>query len=71
MILHLEMAANDAQCLLECIGTWQKYGAMGWGDNGQWPIFVDHNASGAGQHATWANEQVLDWYTPESECIME
>jgi hypothetical protein len=66
-ILHLENAAADAEKLLRRIGAWEEFGATGWGKDGQFPIFGTKHQSVAGEHATHAERQVWNWYTPETE----
>jgi hypothetical protein len=70
-ILHLENAAADAELLLKKIGAWDKYGASGWGEEGKYSIFGSKEKSVAGLHATHADQQIFQWFTPKSEQEVE
>lgn len=68
---HVETAANDARRLLRKIGAWDEFGATGWGEDGSLAIFQSTDTTGAGEHATWSQWKVWQWYTPESEELVE
>lgn len=69
---HVETAAVDARDLLERVGAWDEFGASGWGRDGSLPIFGTKEASGAGMnHSTFAEWKVWEWYTPDSEQLVE
>lgn len=70
-VLHLETAETDAKALLTKIGAWEDYGASGWGSNGTSTIFQAKGKSGAGNHATFSNSHVWEWYTPSVERHVE
>ena len=67
VVLHVESAFQDTKKLLQRIGAWDDYGASGWGQKGNLPIFGSKETQAAGQHATWANWQHWKWYTPDIE----
>jgi len=67
-VLHVESAAVDAKRLLQKIGAWNQYGAN-WHDD--IPLFGSTETSGAGNHATWSQHKVWQWYTPATELLVE
>jgi hypothetical protein len=71
VVAHVETAAGDARDLLHRIGAWDEYGATGWGVDGDLAIFGSKGTAGAGEHATWSQWKVWQWYTPESERMVE
>ena len=68
---HVETAAQDAKTLLEKIGAWEEFGKSGWGKDGTQAIFGSTDAKSAGEHATHSQWKVWQWYTPESEKLVE
>jgi hypothetical protein len=68
---YVETAASDAETLLRKIGAWEEFGKSGWGDDGKNAIFQSTEQTGAGVHATWSQHKVWQWYTPESEKLVE
>lgn len=71
VVSHVETAASDAKALLGKIGAWDEFGKSGWGKDGDLAIFESTGVSGAGGHATWSQHKVWQWYTPESEEMVE
>lgn len=65
---HIENAAEDAKTLLTRIGAWDMYGASGWGTTGTEPIFA---STGTIRHGTGATNQMENYYTPETEAMVE
>jgi hypothetical protein len=60
---------DDAERLLRKVGAWEKYGANGWGSDGNLPVFarsVEPNV-----HSTGAKNKAAQWYTPELEKRVE
>ena len=70
-VLHVETASQDARKLLEKIGAWDEFGKTGWGKDGTLPIFGSTDSSAAGEHATWSQWKVWQWYNNESEKLVE
>lgn len=70
-VSHVETAARDAKTLLQKIGAWEEFGKSGWGPEGKLPIFGSTGTKGAGEHATWSQWKVWQWYTNESEKLVE
>ena len=66
---HVEKAAPHARALLERIGAWDKYGASGWGSEGNSSMFGSQGLGG--EHTTWSQYKHWQWYTPESEKQVE
>lgn len=65
VVLHTESAANDTENLLRKVGAWERYGATGWGTDGNSSIFERKDSGGS--HSNFAEWQVWKWYTPSSE----
>lgn len=65
---HLETAAEDAKTLLERVGAWEAFGAMGWGKDGTESMFQTVDAA---NHGTSANRKMTKYYTPEIELLVE
>uniref|UniRef100_A0A7S3PBZ5 Carbohydrate sulfotransferase n=1 Tax=Amphora coffeiformis TaxID=265554 RepID=A0A7S3PBZ5_9STRA len=70
-VSHVETAAEDARELLEKIGAWEEFGQSGWGQDGKLAIFESTGVKAAGGHATWSQWKVWQWYTPDSEKLVE
>ena len=66
-VLHTENSEKDAKKLLERIGAWEEFGASGWGSDGKRAILENKETSGAGEHATYSQWKVWEWYTPGVE----
>lgn len=67
VILHTEDSEAGAKKLLKRIGAWDQYGKSGWGEGGKRAVFQSKGTAGAGEHATYSQWKVWQWFTPEIE----
>ena len=63
---YMATLEKDAKRLLTQVGAWERYGASGWGPNGDQPMFAEP-AGQSTNHATQAQERMRHYYTPEIE----
>jgi hypothetical protein len=66
---HMENMKEDTKRLLDQIGAWEKWGATGWGPDGNKSILESSEYSQS--HTTNADSKIFQWYTPESERMVE
>jgi len=64
---HVDNVAEDAQILLEKIGKWDDFGASGWGELGDLPIF----GSTFEENLAKAYEVMAEYYNDETEAFAE
>ena len=63
--------SDEAKRLLTAIGAWEEFGASGWGKDGTASIFQSKGAEGAGTHARYSQWRAWQYYTPETEKLVE
>lgn len=65
---HMNNVGGDAMALLKQIGAWEEYGASGWGSFQNESIFA---STGTVKYTTGAHDKLRQYYTPETEQMVE
>ncbi len=66
---RMETINDDTERLLKHVGAWEKYGKSGWGQKKNHSITQE--AGGSQSHTTGASSKIYQWFTPETERLVE
>ena len=60
---------EDTERLLKQVGAWDEYGSSGWGPKKD--MSMTQAAGGSQSHTTGASSKIFQWFTPETERLVE
>ena len=68
---HMESIAEDTERLLMQIGAWDQFGKLGWGVDGDEPVFGVKTGEQGRLHATNARAKLQQYISPELEVVVD